>query len=1451
MKHKRIISLALSFSLMLSMAGTALTPVVSASQIDDFTDYAAYGTQISNSLSAVVWQEDGVKAYSDLAARSGDSFLWAYGSYLEGLGARVENNPLDGDAVAEYKKALDNVLAYEATNLYAKYDISESDYLALNCLPYNTYSEVYYDDDVWIQKEFLNAYNLLGDPEYLDIARRLLNYIYRGWDTEFGGGIYWRDAGYGDESGKNTCINAPAAMASCQMYLATGDESYLEWAVKIYDWTKEKFLDPSDYLLWDNVSLNSDTGEESIDKAKYSYNAGCFISAAALLYQITGTQTYLDDAKATAQGAYDKWLSQKSIPVLDGETGYVWSSTHTWFNGNLVEGFLYLREVDSSDTYVDACLSSLAVACLTRPKTEQGWISDDWKSTDSISLSDVSMLQESATVRTLFMLADYIKDKPTPDEAIDAIFANSPGSSAYHTAVVGALTAYYSLPDAERASVSGGDALYDAMENDLGSDGAAAVQSVIHSIDNFHVITYQTKTELESIQSAYDALSDAQKECVVNDDLLRAFLAYQQQLYDDFSITVTGWASASQTPWLDYASEEQQSATRAAIADEVKYQYAENEYNVGVQNKDSCALGNYAGILNIQTDILPNDNAGNPWGQSGRYWAEVTSPFSGMSFSLTGYFSSHLWDKLPIGEPFTYNGKVYQQYWDRYYSYTDTPIVKDETVTLTKADSYPGYTGTKDATANTFRYAYAKFGQENKWDNLTLGIASENVQKVAGRLYIQQFEGPNGRAFIINTSARIAAVAAVETTDATYEQTLSNNRAFVLSGDLAEAFIALAGTESERLALTGAPIAEQYENSMIFENGVLTLSGFTANNPTTAALQAANAAVAAIPDVENITIADESLVTDARQKYDLLNDAWKQYVVDYDKLLSAEARIAAIKQEMTDQDVAQAFDERVLAISTTLTFASRAQIVSARAAYEQLNEQAQSLVTQLALLNSCEQQVNELFSEIDSINAGISALGTIDYHDGVIVRALLAHYAALTAEEQSYIIGYDALLSAQSTLENIYDHFNITVTGWKTVSRTPWLNDASDSEKDATRAAFADEVKYQYVMNSYNVGVNSGDSRELSDYSNILGLQTETQPNDNPGNPWGAGGRYWAMVVSPFAGMAFSVTGYFSSAYWDRLPLGDAFTYHGTIYQQNWDSYSSYEAAASSPRVSETAGYPGYDGGGDLTANTFRYTYAQYAQDHKWEEKTLGIPVSNAVQADGFVYQKFEGPDGIAYLVNTDARIAASDGSTGSLMAENAAYVITGAQADALEALGDDPFAMTGALLSSMGGGLLEFENGVLTATDFYTIAGHESEILDSMALSVSEGMVTQGSQDGRFDVTWNCVLDTDLFENTGVNLLNQTGINILSYGVYYGTDARDVELLINGTDTENAKKLIFGEAAGSSSIDIYNQFGFRLKNVPAGKERCAVFYLSYEYGGEKYLLLSSADTVTVYLAGQ
>lgn len=391
-----------------------------------YSDFSSFGSQVLTSLSELVWNGDRMyDVINGSDGPTGTATLWPYGSYLEACGAAYEFDPTNTLYKDQYERALRNVMQYNATNVNQIYGQPANTYLALNCFPGSTSSEVYYDDDVWIAKEWIHAYKVGMGDEYLTNAVRMMKYICEtAWDETWkGGGLLWQDPHYHTNNPvqKNTCINAPAADAAVDLYMITGDESFLEHSKKIYAWVKGQLMDPDDHLMMDKFVYSE--GKITTDGGKLGYNTGCMISAAAGLYEAekkngaADAEDYLADAYGFAEAGIKRFIGRTY--AFDRNGNFFWTnkfsgagSNNVWFNSYMAEGIVDLYKLSQTDKdvdaekYIDAFHCAMAFACTNRNYSAAGWFNTDLGDLKSAKSSDIAIMGQSATARMIFMMAN-------------------------------------------------------------------------------------------------------------------------------------------------------------------------------------------------------------------------------------------------------------------------------------------------------------------------------------------------------------------------------------------------------------------------------------------------------------------------------------------------------------------------------------------------------------------------------------------------------------------------------------------------------------------------------------------------------------------------------------------------------------------------------------------------------------------------------------------------------------------------------------------------------------------------------------------------------------------------------------------------------------------------------------------------------------------------------------
>jgi len=173
----------------------------------------------------------------------------------------------------------------------------------------------FYDDEEWIVLTMLRLYEVTGEDRYINTALDLWNDIKTAWNTEYGGGgMAWKHT---QPWSKNACSNAPASLIACRLYSIRKEAEDLEWALKIYGWTRDNLFNPATGAVYDG--LNGQNGE--LNKISLTYNQGTFMATAHMLYKFTGDAVYLKDARRAANFCITRCIDVSNNILRDEGNG--------------------------------------------------------------------------------------------------------------------------------------------------------------------------------------------------------------------------------------------------------------------------------------------------------------------------------------------------------------------------------------------------------------------------------------------------------------------------------------------------------------------------------------------------------------------------------------------------------------------------------------------------------------------------------------------------------------------------------------------------------------------------------------------------------------------------------------------------------------------------------------------------------------------------------------------------------------------------------------------------------------------------------------------------------------------------------------------------------------------------------------------------------------------------
>ncbi len=229
----------------------------------------------------------------------------------------------------------------------------------------------HYNDDLgWMVNATLRAYQYTGDPLYLTTAEQNWNLGYsRGWNKSLGGGI---EEQYQASTPERTALaNDNFAWEGATLYQLTGDVAYLRKAKTIYAWVETNLFNGTAVV---NAKGQPGQVNEAIKDADGSlvasdntYNAGSFLTAAAILYRITGEQQYFNDAQLVINHV----IGQQ--PLLKGPSECCGNQWAYWFTYGLSQ---FSTETKSWSVYQPYLLDNANAAWSERNSKNLTW--NDW-----------------------------------------------------------------------------------------------------------------------------------------------------------------------------------------------------------------------------------------------------------------------------------------------------------------------------------------------------------------------------------------------------------------------------------------------------------------------------------------------------------------------------------------------------------------------------------------------------------------------------------------------------------------------------------------------------------------------------------------------------------------------------------------------------------------------------------------------------------------------------------------------------------------------------------------------------------------------------------------------------------------------------------------------------------------------------------------------------------------
>ena len=167
----------------------------------------------------------------------------------------------------------------------------------------------FYDDNGWWALAWIAAFDLTRDQQYLEAARVIFDQMTTGWDDTCRGGLWWSAA----KNYKNAIPNELFLLVAARLHQRTdGDDKYLDWALREWEWFKSSGLIGPEGLVNDGLTPDCANNQGTT----WTYNQGVILAGLAALDEITGDHGYLEPGNAIAAAALRHLTSARAPGIL-------------------------------------------------------------------------------------------------------------------------------------------------------------------------------------------------------------------------------------------------------------------------------------------------------------------------------------------------------------------------------------------------------------------------------------------------------------------------------------------------------------------------------------------------------------------------------------------------------------------------------------------------------------------------------------------------------------------------------------------------------------------------------------------------------------------------------------------------------------------------------------------------------------------------------------------------------------------------------------------------------------------------------------------------------------------------------------------------------------------------------------------------------------------------------
>ena len=169
----------------------------------------------------------------------------------------------------------------------------------------------YNDDITWMVLACIRAYKYFGTTDFLNKARDNYDKMYKRALQPYGT-LIWKQS-QSNKLATNSCINCPAVIAACYLAEMTGDNTYYDKALSLYEAQRKLLFEATTGKVNDSGEWTQTGGTKVNNGWASTYNQGTMLGAALMLYNLTKKNSYKQDAELIHNWTYKNLCNNRHL----------------------------------------------------------------------------------------------------------------------------------------------------------------------------------------------------------------------------------------------------------------------------------------------------------------------------------------------------------------------------------------------------------------------------------------------------------------------------------------------------------------------------------------------------------------------------------------------------------------------------------------------------------------------------------------------------------------------------------------------------------------------------------------------------------------------------------------------------------------------------------------------------------------------------------------------------------------------------------------------------------------------------------------------------------------------------------------------------------------------------------------------------------------------------------